>query len=332
MQRRLIFDPDHMSVLARNEALDLVESENYPGLFSSHSWSTPNAMPRIYRLGGVVTPSSGDSESFVEKWRRLKQDFFNGDYLFGLGYGADQNGFASQGGPRVGAPNSVAYPFKSFDGNVTLDRQRSGQRVYDINVDGVAHYGLYPDWIEDLRMLAGDEIVRDMGRGAEAYLQMWERTEGIDPVRCGGWRKGTLGKRGLGRRIRLGYGPRKLLGRAGQPVKRTRAWRWCAGQSRGDTKHKVVAVLTRRAKVGLVLSTLHRHHAGGVRKGTGIHELQAHAEPLADGVWTQDAGASGRKFVYGVRGDRVAYVAVASRKLASRPGALRRHLRLARRG
>jgi len=67
---------------------------------------------------------------------------------------------------------------------VTVDRQVSGQRTYDVNVDGVAHYGLYPDWIEDLRRLAGDEIVEDMARGPEAYLQMWERAVGIEPTGC----------------------------------------------------------------------------------------------------------------------------------------------------
>ena len=75
-------------------------------------------------------------------------------FYYGFGWGADMNGFGSQGGPRNG-PNPVTYPFKSFDGKVTIDKQRSGQRVYDINVDGVAHYGLYPDWVEDLRKLAG---------------------------------------------------------------------------------------------------------------------------------------------------------------------------------
>ena len=56
-------------------------------------------------------------------------------------------------------------------------RQRSGTRVYDINTDGVDHYGLYPDWIEDLRVVAGPQIVDDMANGAEAYLRMWARTE-----------------------------------------------------------------------------------------------------------------------------------------------------------
>ena len=75
------------------------------------------------------------------------------------------------------AQNPVRYPFRSFDGGSVIDRQRSGTRTYDINTDGVDHYGLYSDWIEDLRLVAGAQIVEDLANGAEAYLQMWARTE-----------------------------------------------------------------------------------------------------------------------------------------------------------
>jgi hypothetical protein len=51
----------------------------------------------------------------------------------------------------------------------------SGSRVYDIDADGVGHYGPYPDGVEDLHVIAGPEIVADLARGAEAYPQMWER-------------------------------------------------------------------------------------------------------------------------------------------------------------
>ena len=233
IDREMIFDPDHMSLLGRNQALNLVESKDYSGIFSSHSWSTPNALPRIYELGGVITPSSSEADDFVHEWQHLRQDY-SGRQYFGVGYGADQNGFATQPGPRdpaAGPP--VGYPFKSFDGEVTLDRQVSGERAFDINVDGIAHYGLYPDWIEDLRQVGGKQIVRDMGRGAEAYLQMWERAEGIEEVRCDTWRQRFLTARGLPRRIQLGYDPRTVLERAGQPVRRTRVWRWCANERGG---------------------------------------------------------------------------------------------------
>ena len=78
-------------------------------------------------------------------------------------------------------PNRVTYPFKGI-GGVTVNRQTAGRRVWDINKDGVAQYGLYPDWIQDLTKVAGkdgDAILEDVTRGAEAYLQMWERAQGI---------------------------------------------------------------------------------------------------------------------------------------------------------
>jgi hypothetical protein len=58
-----------------------------------------------------------------------------------------------------------------------MDRQRSGSRVWDINTDGVAQYGLFPDYVEDLRKQAGNQIVTDLANGAELYLQMWARAE-----------------------------------------------------------------------------------------------------------------------------------------------------------
>ncbi len=44
-----------------------------------------------------------------------------------------------------------------------------------MNTDGAANYGLFPDWVEDLRRIAGPQIMTDMANGAEAYLQMWAR-------------------------------------------------------------------------------------------------------------------------------------------------------------
>src|SRR3712207_2310073 len=181
----MLIDPDHLSVLARKQLLAVTEAEDYSGVLSSHSWSTPDAYPRIYRAGGVVAPYAGNSTSFVEAWKERKAER-DPRFYWGFGYGADMNGFGSQGGPRPNAAqnNPVTYPFKSsLDPGITVDKQHSGERVYDINADGVAHYGLYPDWIEDLRHIAGDEIVEDMARGAEAYLQTWERAVGVPASR-----------------------------------------------------------------------------------------------------------------------------------------------------
>ncbi|MEA2493279.1 MAG: hypothetical protein QOJ29_1190 [Thermoleophilaceae bacterium] len=245
IDKRMIFDPDHMSVLARKQALDLLEAHRYPGVVSSHSWSTPDAYPRIYKLGGFIAPYAGGSAGFVKKWQALKPMRDNRFY-WGVGYGADMNGFGAQGPPREGAKNPVKYPFKSFDGAVTLDKPKTGERTWDINKDGVAHYGLYPDWIEDLRMQAGDEIVNDMARGAEAYLQMWERAEGVPLPACKSAQAKLTAKGIAGVRLNDSYV--QTLQRAGQPTDRSgRVWTWCVAG-----KGKVTAVLTPDGKVGLV--------------------------------------------------------------------------------
>jgi hypothetical protein len=182
-KRGMIFDPDHMSARAQTQALDYVESLGYGGLVSSHGWSNTTIYPRIYKAGGVVTPHAGTSQSFVNKWMQHK-GWADPRYYWGIGIGSDMNGFSAQGGPRSNnASNPVTYPFTGF-GGATVGAQHSGTRTYDINTDGVAHYGLYPDWIEDLRMQAGDQIVQDLQRGPEAYLQMWERAIGIAPDAC----------------------------------------------------------------------------------------------------------------------------------------------------
>jgi hypothetical protein len=223
VKRHMIFDPDHMSVEARQSSLDLLEKLQYPGVISSHSWSTPDAYPRIYKLGGTVFPYAGDSTGFVDKWRQ-HLTWADPRYYFGFGYGADINGLGAQGDPRgADAENPVTYPFKGW-GGVTVDKQRSGERVYDINVDGVAHYGLYADWFQDIANVAdaqkgdGDALTQDMQRGAEAYLQMWERAMGVtnDACRQPSVAKSTV----LFDRLQSGLSVKQVLLRAGQPHER----------------------------------------------------------------------------------------------------------------
>lgn len=219
--KRMLIDPDHMSVKARDSLLDILEARSYSGALSSHSWSTPDAYPRIYKLGGYIAPYAGDSTGFVEKWRR-HLTWADPRFYFGFGYGADINGLGAQGNARgAGVPNPVTYPFKGFNG-VTIKKQKAGKRVYDLNVDGVAQYGLYPDWIQDISLVAGADgsaIKDDMMRGAEAYLQTWERAEGIkaDSCRNPGYR---LPAKKFAKRVKRGQSIPALMRRVGQPYER----------------------------------------------------------------------------------------------------------------
>jgi hypothetical protein len=325
IEKRMIVDPDHLDVISRKALLDIVESEKYSGVVSSHSWSSADAYPRIYRSGGFVAPYAGDSKKFVDQWKALRPER-DTRYYWGIGWGADMNGFGHQGAPRKG-PNPVKYPFKSWDGKVTFERQKTGDRTFDINTDGVAHYGLYPDWVEDLRMQAGEQIVSDLTRGPEAYLQMWERAVGVAPSdRC---RQRNLGLRPTGAGlVLLGTPAEDVLRGAGQPVSRgARAWTWCvAGHKPSGT---VTGVFARDGRLGLVASTAEHHRIGHVGSGRPASAVPASARQVAPGLFVRRAGRHSR-FVYGTRGGRVSFVAVGANALTGSAKALQATLRAGR--
>ena len=99
------------------------------------------------------------------------------------------NGLGAQGNPRgARCPNPVTYPFKGING-ITVHRQTAGP----------AHLGHQHRRRRAVRPLPrldrgprqgrrrrtdGKAITEDMTRGPEAYLQMWERAEGITPDSC----------------------------------------------------------------------------------------------------------------------------------------------------
>jgi hypothetical protein len=68
-------------------------------------------------------------------------------------------------------------------GNAPLSRSYAGRRDFDINLDGVAHYGLLPDFLQDLKnvgLTQGD--LAPLFRSAEDYIRMWETCESRRPV------------------------------------------------------------------------------------------------------------------------------------------------------
>jgi hypothetical protein len=323
MQSRIVIDPDHLSVKARKSVMDLIEAARYSGAVSSHSWSTFDVIPRIYRAGGVVTPMQDAAPDWIKTWRKTRSQR-DRRFYFGFGYGADQNGLASQIAPRGG----VSYPFKSFDGKVTFDRQRSGDRLFDFAKDGVAHYGMFPDWWEDIRSAGGAAAVRDMSRGAEAYLQMWERVYGIR-YGCKSRLK-RITRRGLAH-IRPRETAAQLLRRAGQPrVRGNASWRWCL-RGKINRHRKLTAALTPRGRVALAVTNAVNADAKRVRVGDRASRLRRRARSLGRGLFVRNAGRRVR-FVYGVRHGRVRFVGLATRAASKNRATLRHYLRLAKFG
>ncbi|MEA2449075.1 MAG: hypothetical protein QOG63_1007, partial [Thermoleophilaceae bacterium] len=315
MDLHMVVNPDHMSQAGVDETLSLLEARKYSGVISPHGWMDPGNWPRLWKLGGVAFPGHSAADEYVKEWKQYRPR--KTPYALGWGSGADLGGLSHQ--PDASSDGKdFSYPFKSPDGKVTLDRQKTGDRTFDYGKEGVAHYGLYADWFNDLGRLGGPRLSKDMWNGAEAYLEMWERADGIRTKQCADPHH-ALEERQR-RYLRLGSGWVSLLRRAGQPQQRGRAWSWClTGRRNHHTKD--VAVLGKSSgKVQLVGSNGIARSVGGVRVGAParrVHGLGSIGRGLR---------ASGTR-VYAIRGGRVRAVALATRGLSRRPKALRTAMR-----
>jgi microsomal dipeptidase-like Zn-dependent dipeptidase len=321
MNMGMIVNPDHMSQRAVDETLSLAEARSYSGVISPHGWMDPGNWPRIWQLGGLAFPGAGTAQSFVDAWKAYRPK--RTPYYFGWGYGADLGGLATQGSPPAAGQPHVKYPFKSIDGHTTVSRQKTGDRTFDYSNEGVAHYGLYADWYNEVQKTGGRRMKRDMLRGPEAYLQMWERSVGVPASRCQS-SHARFTARGLGR-LRLGSKARSQLMRAGQPLRRTQAWSYCV---KGKRNRKAVAsaVMTPRGRVALVATSERGHRVRGIGPGASVKRLRRHADPIGGGVWTASLGGHTLAFV--VRHGVVHTVALAGGPAGRSDASLRTYLRL----
>jgi hypothetical protein len=315
MDRHMIVNPDHMSQAAVDDTLTLLESRNYSGVISPHGWMDPGNWPRLWKLGGMAFPGHSQASQYVKEWQKFRPQ--RTPYAFGWGYGADLGGLSDQ--PSPDSQGSIGYPFRSYDASVTFGRQRTGDRTFDYAKDGVAQYGLYADWFADLRRVGGQALAQDMWNGAEAYLEMWERSEGIRAAGCDRARVG-LSSGGLAG-LRLGSDWQTLLRRAGQPQQRTRAWTWCANGAPNRATADV-AVLNSAGTVELVGSTARGRSASGFSVGARAAGLPRRTRSIGTGIRVRSAGHV--TWVYATRHGRIRAVAVATRRLARSRSALRR--------
>lgn len=308
IERGLLIEVDHMSLKAARRTLELAEAHRYSGVISSHSWMEPRLRSRVYGLGGFIEPITTSPESFVEEWRQLRA-VAEPRFRFGIGFGADANGFHAQPPARgAGQPNAVSYPFKSLDGRVTFGRQVSGQRAYDVNVDGVAHYGLYPDWMEQLRLLGGKPIADDLMSGAEAYLQTWERAVGVPGPQCLTPPQ-RLSRSGFGP-LRLGHSPAQVLLAAGQPSRRVgSSFSWCSNRhkAKGARRAGAAVVFDQQGEAAFVASTA---RSAGKPRG---------AKKLGRGLFVVRKGPGGDR-VWGYRKGKLRFTAVATPAIAAKAG------------
>jgi hypothetical protein len=307
IKQHFLIQLDHMDSATATAALSIAQAQHYSGVISAHCCSSPQLFQGVYATGGFISPPAEPAAAFVATWKADKA-VADPRYHFGFGWGSDMNGLADQPGPSSDTP--ITYPFTSYDGKVTFTREQWGDRTFDLNTDGVANYGMYADWLRDVQQVGGPQVMADMFQGAEAYLETWERADGVPAMSCRPARQG-FSRAGLGA-IHLGDGSERALMRAGQPLSRPqRSYRYCVTGNRNGAA-AVRAVFTSAGRIGLIASTASGDAAGGVHPGASARRSERHAHRLMSGVWEGGKLRGGARYVYGVRGGRIRYVAVAS--------------------
>ncbi len=157
--------------------------------------------------GSTVVNDCGNSSKTFAQVYLATVDALGGPGTASVGFGTDFNGMASMPGPRFGSEscwgdneqspqaNRVTYPF-TIASRPGIYAGRLGQptsplepppnvrqKTWDINEDGLAHVGMLPDFIQELRNVGVTETqLQPLFRSAEGYIRMWERAEATAPA------------------------------------------------------------------------------------------------------------------------------------------------------
>jgi len=180
----MIIEMDHMSTKTANAVMDIVKARNYSGVISGHSWlnsaadGSPHAVQKgIATQGGVLAPYNSPSTSLQGGIDRYLTLYEATPFLNAVPFSTDMGGIGHQAPARDdAATNPLLYPFITEEG-IEINKQTTGNRTFDLNNEGLAHYGLVADHIQDIREQTPARIYDSVMNSAEAYLQMWERAE-----------------------------------------------------------------------------------------------------------------------------------------------------------
>jgi microsomal dipeptidase-like Zn-dependent dipeptidase len=87
--------------------------------------------------------------------------------------GSDINGFVIMPGPeKCEGDKCVKY-------SAEFPKAKMGSKEWDYNTDGVAHIGLFPDFLRKVELLGGQDVVDQLFEGAEGVALMWEQAEKV---------------------------------------------------------------------------------------------------------------------------------------------------------
>lgn len=219
MKRGMIIDIDHMSHRAAERTLQIAEGiagGGYPlvsghsgiraqnGEFNAENSRTRTQLQRIGCLQGMF--GLGTSEADAYEWAKEYVDAFTemskpfspmsqcpNKVSFGPGsvaFGTDMNSLVKTPRPTMGPDLKPGAPIRSGLYNIAgfpTTKSSTGGKTWDYNLEGVAHYGMYADFVKDVRIappsqsflgMAGIDLVDNhLMRGADYFWHMWEKCE-----------------------------------------------------------------------------------------------------------------------------------------------------------
>jgi hypothetical protein len=185
MQLGMLIDIDHMSQRTVEDVFAHTRARSYP-LLSGHSGlrgitgnaentRTARDYRELARRNGMA--ALGFSNTNAAAWSNDVAKTLDalGDTL-PLAIGTDANGFAPLPPKRAcrGKPcisYSARFPKACFNG-----------REWNYNLEGVAHYGLLPDFLRDVEIHGDRRIIEKLFAGADAFAKAWEAAERRGPA------------------------------------------------------------------------------------------------------------------------------------------------------
>jgi hypothetical protein len=204
MKKGFTLDIDHAEIRSKQYMLDegAKLTPDYPMIsgHGGHGGINNEQIKQIVRQGGIVYPSLPNGKDWKDFLNKLKPlwEASGTTRPLTVGYGADANGLHNLPGPRGAGTQAIEYPFTLFQGPgwgpqfaaagiVPLKVELLDipdvpgmppiiGRSWNMDEDGMAHYGLVADIVEEIRIEGGEEATTALYRSAETYLQLWEQT------------------------------------------------------------------------------------------------------------------------------------------------------------
>lgn len=178
MNLGMLIDIDHMSQHTAEGALRQAEGvqggyplvsghNNFRDIDGNENTRTDDQLRRIGMLGGMFGLGSDtvDARDYVPRYARASG-------LVGAGrvsFGSDLNGLVK--GPPARFGSNIYTPF--------FPMSQTGDKKWDYNTEGVAHYGMLADFLRDMSTLGpeGSKLKADIMKNAEMFARMWEKAE-----------------------------------------------------------------------------------------------------------------------------------------------------------